>query len=60
MTTTSLQAALVAILCEVIDCPKTRPYSPDSYLPAHLVQLACAALAAAGFDVSSLQTTDRA
>lgn len=58
MTTTSVQAALVAILCEVIDYPKTRPYSSDSYLPAHLVEQASAALAAAGFDVSSLQTTD--
>lgn len=60
MNATNVQAALVAILSEVIDYPKTRPYSPDSYLPAHLVQQACAALAAAGFDVSSLQNTDRA
>jgi len=55
-TTAAVQAALVAILAEVIDYPKKRPYSPDSFLPAHLVEQASAALAGAGFDVASLQT----
>jgi len=55
-TNAAVQAALVAILAEVIDYPKQRPYSSDSYLPAHLVEQASAALAAAGFDVASLQT----
>jgi hypothetical protein len=55
-TTEAVQAALVAILAEVVDHPKKRPYSADSYLPARLVEQARTALALAGFDVASLQT----
>lgn len=55
--TEAVQAALVAILAEVIEYPKKRPYSPDSYLPARLVEQARIALAGAGFDVATLQTT---
>jgi len=54
--TEAVQAALVAILAEVVDCPRKRPYSPDSYLPARLVEQARTALVGAGFDVASLQT----
>lgn len=53
----AVQAALVAILAEVIDYPRQRPYSSDSHLPHHLIEQACTALVAAGFDVASLQTT---
>jgi hypothetical protein len=42
-TGTSLADALRSILAEVT--PGTRPYSGDSYLPHHLVDLAAAALA---------------
>ncbi|MFZ2219800.1 MAG: hypothetical protein WAV85_14115 [Rhodoferax sp.] len=40
---TTTEAALRAILAEVT--PGTRPYSSDSYLPAHLIDAAKAALA---------------
>ncbi|MBS3996112.1 MAG: hypothetical protein KGZ67_02055 [Hydrogenophaga sp.] len=56
-SSSAVQAALVAILAEVIEYPRQRPHSSDSHLPAHLVEQACTALAAAGFDVASLQTT---
>ena len=40
---TTIEAALRAILAEVT--PGTRPYSSDSYLPAHLIEWARLALA---------------
>jgi hypothetical protein len=55
-STTAIQAALVAIVAEVIEYPRQRPYSSDSHLPHHLVERASTALVAAGFDVASLQT----
>lgn len=39
-----LLEALQSIVCEVMDCPPTRPYSADSYLPAHLVAAAQSAI----------------
>jgi hypothetical protein len=50
-----LKAALIAIVAEVIDYPAQRPYSSDSYLPAHLVEQATKALQSAGVSVGSLQ-----
>lgn len=54
-TTVDVQAALVAILAEVIDYPRQRQYGSDSHWPPHLVEQACTALKAADFDVASLQ-----
>lgn len=48
---TTTEAALRAILSEVT--PGTRPYSTDSYLPAHLVQAAQTALD--GIDMEATQ-----
>lgn len=39
-----LLEALQNIVYEVMDCPPTRPYSADSYLPAHLIAAAQAAI----------------
>jgi hypothetical protein len=39
-----LLEALQNIVYEVMDCPPTRPYSADSYLPAHLIVAAQAAI----------------
>lgn len=32
-------AALSAIVAEVMECPSAKPFSSDSYLPPHLVEL---------------------
>ena len=39
-------AALKAIVLECMDCPSVKPYSSDSYLPAHLMQAAQQAIEA--------------
>ncbi|MFY9261321.1 MAG: hypothetical protein WAO71_12540 [Gallionella sp.] len=39
-----LLEALQNIVYEVMDYPPTRPYSADSYLPAHLIAAAQAAI----------------
>ncbi len=54
-TMNALQAALAAILGEVIDYPAKRPYDSESHLPIHLVEQASATLVLAGYDVGALQ-----